>query len=154
MAIRVCVKTLIERQGRYLIQKYEYPNEIFYELPGGKVEQNELLEEAVRRELTEETGFELLESRLVGMCEDIFTGEEFRRRYPEHAHKLVFLFTCRVGERRMPTAVDVGQTEEVWLTPQEIAGLNIRPRILREPKVWAQLRTAEHVLVFPSIRTE
>lgn len=35
MAIRTCVKAMMEHNGKYLVEKYEYPKEVFYEFPGG-----------------------------------------------------------------------------------------------------------------------
>lgn len=47
---------LVNSDKKILLLKYTYPNEIFWLTPGGKIEGNETLLEAAKRELYEESG--------------------------------------------------------------------------------------------------
>jgi len=63
-------------------------------IPGGKVRRQERCEEALRRELREETGLEVSGIRLVGV-QDCIRPEEFYRP----AHFVLLCYTCRVVGR-------------------------------------------------------
>ena len=47
---------LVNSDKKILLLKYTYPNEVFWLTSGGKIEENETLLEAAKRELYEETG--------------------------------------------------------------------------------------------------
>jgi len=55
--------------------------ETYYDFPGGGQNQYETLEEAVRRECLEETGYTVVVDRLAGIFEEICTDERFRAEY-------------------------------------------------------------------------
>jgi len=73
MKSRVCVTAVIEKDGKILLgQKIKdlgpYPNT--WLLPGGGVEHGESLEGAIRREIKEETGLEVINLERIGVDED------------------------------------------------------------------------------------
>jgi len=65
---RLTVDALIERQGKVLlIRRKKGPYKGSWALPGGFVEYGESVEEAVRREVKEETNLDLRIKRLLGV---------------------------------------------------------------------------------------
>ncbi|SHE36899.1 8-oxo-dGTP diphosphatase [Marinitoga hydrogenitolerans DSM 16785] len=60
--------------------------------PGGKVETNEDIEKAIRREFLEETGFILNDLKL-----KVFTSEEG----PEHYNWILFIFLGKIKKRKL-----------------------------------------------------
>ena len=89
----VGVGAIILRRGRVLlVQRGRAPGRGLWSLPGGAVEPGERLEDAVRREVREETGLEVVVERLVGVY-----GKPGR-------NELVFAFQCRItGGALQPT---------------------------------------------------
>lgn len=69
----------------YVRRNYE-PNKGFWTLPGGYVEHTETLDEAVRRELREETGIEVTVKDLIGV----------RTRYGEPGGAVLVVFRCEL----------------------------------------------------------
>ncbi len=60
MHVQIGANTLVERDGGVLLVRLNYgPRDGRWALPGGLLENDETLEEAARRETTEETGFEV-----------------------------------------------------------------------------------------------
>jgi ADP-ribose pyrophosphatase YjhB (NUDIX family) len=58
MHVQIGANTVVERDGGVLLVRLNYgPRDGHWALPGGLVEEDETLEEAARRETTEETGF-------------------------------------------------------------------------------------------------
>jgi 8-oxo-dGTP diphosphatase len=74
----VCVgAVVVEDEQLLLIRRGHGPAAGFWSVPGGRVEQGELLAEAVVRELAEETGLEGVCGELVGWVERITDGYHF-----------------------------------------------------------------------------
>jgi ADP-ribose pyrophosphatase YjhB (NUDIX family) len=69
----------------YVRRNYE-PNKGFWTLPGGYAEHTETLDEAVRRELREETGLEVNVTGVIGV----------RTRYGDKGGAVLVVFRCEV----------------------------------------------------------
>jgi len=73
MKTRVCVVAVIEKDGKILLgrkvkDRGPYPNT--WLIPGGGVETGESIEEAIRREIKEETGLGVKSLQKIGVNED------------------------------------------------------------------------------------
>lgn len=103
---------VIDPEGRILLARAGYPPRI-WNLPGGRLERHERPDEAVIRELREETGLEVTVERLLAV--------DVRWR-----GRVTFIFACRVlgGELRLAP----GEIRALrWFTLEELDRL--RPRV-------------------------
>lgn len=65
--ILVSAKAIIQKDSKILLVKQTRPGRYYWDLPGGKLEYGERLEETVKREVKEETGLEVSVGRLAGV---------------------------------------------------------------------------------------
>jgi 8-oxo-dGTP diphosphatase len=98
----------IIRNGSLLIaqRKRGDPHELLWELPGGKREAEESLEECLRRELGEEMGIDAEIGRLIGTA------------VKDDGHLAVEIFAFHVPAFRGKIAVRAHETVR-WVEPQE-----------------------------------
>jgi 8-oxo-dGTP pyrophosphatase MutT (NUDIX family) len=73
----------------------ESKNETFYRPLGGGIEFGEYGETAVRREMREELGVELLDVRYVGTLENIYTAES------RPGHEIVLVFEASLADEHL-----------------------------------------------------
>lgn len=132
--IRNSAKALILKDGKLLLNSHlTSTGELYHDLPGGGQNPYETMEEAVVREVREETGLRVEPVRFAALCEEIFTNEDMRRRFPQYCHRCMHIFLVRVlpgpvGEKSEP---DFQQTGSAWFTPQEAEALPLVPLQLR-----------------------
>jgi ADP-ribose pyrophosphatase YjhB (NUDIX family) len=112
------VSAAIFRDGRVLIvRRGRPPAHGLYTLPGGGVELGETLEQAVVREVREETGLAVAPFALVGFREAI--GRDAAGRIERHFVILPFAARWIAGE----IALNEELAEAQWRRPDELAGL-------------------------------
>ena len=143
MSIRNAARALIINNNKILVNKNqssmgdcypELPNGmIYYDLPGGGQNKYETLEEAVKRELLEETGYHVNIDRLAAIYEEIRLNEKFRTKYGEYAHKVHFLFICHLtGESTAPLAEkDLDMVESQWIKLEDIREIPLYPKTIK-----------------------
>ena len=123
-SIRNSAKALIIKEGRVLAVKIKEKDEEWYIMPGGGQESEELLADAVCREVAEETGIEVAAKELVFVIEGVH-GEAF--------HRVDLVFLCEyIGE--LPNAVcrkDHNQTGCDWLDIRTLNHAKLYPSKLR-----------------------
>ena len=102
---------IVMRAGRMLITRRKPGTHLggLWEFPGGKREQDETLEDCLRRELHEELGIAI---------SDLSPYQVVRHRYPEREVELHF-FRCALAEG-VPR--NIGCEEFRWVTSGELAG--------------------------------
>ncbi|HPI74734.1 MAG TPA: NUDIX hydrolase [bacterium] len=116
----IAVRALIrDSQGRILLLRRQ--NTHYYDgqwcLPGGKVEYGQTLEEAVVREVLEETALTCLDS------DYLFFNESLPGREND-LHYITFYFCCRTAGE---VAVNQESEEYAWVRPEELTGYTIPP---------------------------
>ncbi len=114
----LAVSAAIFRDGRVLIvRRARPPAHGLYTLPGGGVELGETLEQAIIREVREETGLAIIPLALVGFREAL--ARDAAGRVERHFVILPFAARWIAGE----VALSEELAEAHWRKPDELAGL-------------------------------
>jgi mutator protein MutT len=113
--IDVC-GALIEHEGKVLVAQRKYADRFggLWEFPGGKIEDGESKEQAMRRELDEELGIDVEVAGLALVTED---------EIPDL--KIIFhLFQCTI-KKGEPRPIDCQDVK--WVTLEDLGGLKLAP---------------------------
>ncbi|CAM4505839.1 MAG: 8-oxo-dGTP diphosphatase [Legionella sp.] len=108
--IKVAVAIIVDEQQRILVTQrpLHASHGGYWEFPGGKLEANELAEQALIREIKEEVGLDVLKHQFLG---------EVHHQYAERSVQLlIFLVTQFSGN---PTCIE-GQLAMKWIRQQEL----------------------------------
>jgi ADP-ribose pyrophosphatase YjhB (NUDIX family) len=97
-----------------LVERAKEPLKGYWSLPGGIVETGEKLEEAIRREVCEETGLEVETQSVFEIFERVMPDSEGRTEY----HYVLIDYVCRVVGGRLGAASDVSGV--AWVPEQKL----------------------------------
>jgi mutator protein MutT len=98
------------RREILLVERAGNPLKGYWSLPGGLLETGETLEEAVRREVQEETGLRVEIERFFEIFERIIRDQRRRAEY----HYLLVDYICRVVGGKLRPSSDV--SDAAWVT--------------------------------------
>jgi 8-oxo-dGTP diphosphatase len=122
----VGVGALILSEGKILLEKRKNePARGKWSIPGGVLEVGESLENAVIREVKEETGLEAEASRLFGVVDQVDLDERGRVKY--HFVIVDYLVTVKQGEPEAASDADVLR----WVPLDEVEGYDLTPSFRR-----------------------
>jgi 8-oxo-dGTP diphosphatase len=93
-----------------LVERGGAPLQGYWSLPGGLVETGESLDEAVRREVLEETGLRVQPVEMLGIFERIMRDAKGRAEY----HYVLADYICKVVGGTLKAGDDVARVE--WVT--------------------------------------
>lgn len=119
---RPCVEVaLFDNENRLLVSKRAFePGKGLYDLPGGFVEMDETLEDALFRELSEETSLKQDEIIQVTYFKSFYVPYLWP---PETYHNVVALFIAVINTNRSVVPSDDSE-ELLWVTREEVEGLS------------------------------
>lgn len=115
-----------------LIERGRPPFQGYWSLPGGGVELGETVEQALQREVREETGLAVRVRRFLGYADAIDHDEAGRVRY----HYVIMYFEAEVRGGRLVPADDAAEAR--WLTLSEARALPLTDAVERS-FAWAGL---------------
>jgi 8-oxo-dGTP pyrophosphatase MutT (NUDIX family) len=119
----VTVAAVVERGGRYLMVEELTREGLRLNNPAGHLDPGESLEQAVVREVLEETACRFTPEALVGVY-----LSRFRRQDGEDVTYLRFAFSGSVGEPDPARKLDDGIVRTLWMTPDELRASQARHR--------------------------
>jgi len=120
---KLAVSACVWRDGKVLLVERAKPPKGMWAFPGGHVELGEKLEEAVTRELMEETGMTADFSGLLGLYDVI-------RRDPSGAVAFHFVIACFLGLAGPEEPVAASDAAALtWADPSELSRFYLAPNI-------------------------
>jgi ADP-ribose pyrophosphatase YjhB (NUDIX family) len=97
-----------------LVERGGHPLKGYWSIPGGLVETGETLDQAVRREVLEETGLRVKPVEMFGIFERVMRDARGRAEY----HYLLLDYVCTVIGGRLRAGDDVARVE--WVTRRRL----------------------------------
>lgn len=150
MAIRCASKAIIVENGAVLLNRCKCEDgSIYYDLPGGGQKLYESLEQALIREVKEETGYDVCVNRFAALVEEINTNTDLREKYPEYTHRILHIFMASIigNKNENPIEKDFCMEESVWVPLESIDSISeTRPYCLK--KILCNLPESDSALYF------
>lgn len=124
MDLRVAAYAVVtDADDRILLARWTEGRRVAWTMPGGGLEEGEDPELAVRRELREETGFQIETTKLLGIHSRVIPGSRrvHKAEAPLHTLRIVYRADIVGGRLRFETN---GSTDmAAWFTLSEVAKL-------------------------------
>lgn len=115
-----CVGALIfNKDGRFLLVKSHKFHDMFV-VPGGHIELGEKAEDALIRELKEETGLHVFDIEFLGIQEFIFDKAFYKKR-----HFIFFDYACRTDSDEV--VLNDEAQDHAWVTIEESREMPVEP---------------------------
>lgn len=102
-----------------LVERGNEPLKGYWSLPGGAVEAGERLEEAIRREVREETGLEIEAVSMFEIFERIIRDEQGHAEY----HYVLIDYVCRAASGAAAAASDVSRV--AWVAQHQLSSYRL-----------------------------
>ncbi|REE85285.1 ADP-ribose pyrophosphatase YjhB (NUDIX family) [Paenibacillus taihuensis] len=127
----VCVTT----DSRLLvIRKILGPYTGRYDLPGGRLEPLEALEQGITREIREETGHTVRSLRNIGVC-DFSVMWSLHDETVEHLHHIAILYDAAIDIEEVVSIVESFEGQDsngaIWLSFDEVTSANSSPLVIQ-----------------------
>lgn len=118
---------IIVKGNKILTLKYSYGGQLLFALPGGNVEENEIIKETLIRELQEELGIQTNVLNIVAVAE---TYNETKKSSVLH---LCFITEITAGEP-IPNPEQTTTLGVEWLEIEKLEEYNLYPNIIESIK--------------------
>ncbi|WP_447911497.1 NUDIX hydrolase [Microbacterium phyllosphaerae] len=124
MDMRVAAYAVVtDDDGRILLARWTEGRRVAWTMPGGGLEPGEAPEDAVRRELREETGYTVKVGELLGIHSRVIPASQrvTPSDQPLHTLRIVYRATVSGGKLRFETDGSTDMAE--WFTRKSVAEL-------------------------------
>ena len=112
LTIPVVVACILKGDRLLLLKRARQPFKGLWSLPGGKIEFGEFADEAIRREVKEETSIELSSAKYIGIvCEKVFKDNSVV------ASHIIYVFSCEPHSENLIGSEEGGVQ---WFDRQEV----------------------------------
>ena len=118
------VSAIIYNKNKTKILLFRGNERNFYMLPGGKVHELEKSEDAIKREISEETGFRNLKFELVGISEEIVREKERNIHQITFTYKTIFKNDI---EKEKFKSIETDWINFEWIDIKELSNYEIHP---------------------------
>lgn len=110
---------IVNREGNiFLMKSHKWGG--MYVIPGGHIELGERMEDALKREIKEETGLEIHDVKFLTFAEFIFDEVFWKKR-----HFIFFDFACKTDSSEV--MLNEEAQEHIWVNPENALALPVEP---------------------------
>jgi nucleoside triphosphatase len=106
----------------FLMKSLKWKNK--YVIPGGHIELGEKTEDALKREIKEETGLNIYNIQFILFQEFIYDNIFWKKR-----HFIFFDFSCKT--KSLQVKLNREGQEYIWVTPQKALNLPVEPYTIK-----------------------
>ena len=119
---------IFNKEGKiFLMKSHKWNNK--YVIPGGHIELGETMEDALKREIKEETNMDIYNIRYIGHQEFIFDNVFWKKK-----HFIFFDYSCKTNSNNIKLNSEA--EELIWVYPEEALKLDVEPYTLKTIKLY------------------
>ncbi|MCT2222721.1 NUDIX hydrolase [Microbacterium paraoxydans] len=124
MDLRVAAYGVVtDEGGRLLLARWTEGRRVAWTLPGGGLEPGEAPEDAVRRELREETGYTVRVGSLLGIHSRVIPAGRRVQKSSDPLHTLRIVYRAEVTGGKLRWETDGSTDRAEWFALSAVAGL-------------------------------
>ena len=124
MDMRVAAYAVVtDDDGRILLARWIEGRRVAWTMPGGGLEAGEAPEDAVRRELREETGYSVKVGELLGIHSRVIPAGQRVGESDQPLHTLRIVYRASVTGGKLTFEADGSTDMAEWFTPAQVAEL-------------------------------
>jgi ADP-ribose pyrophosphatase YjhB (NUDIX family) len=124
MDMRVAAYAVVtDDDGRLLLARWTEGRRVAWTMPGGGLEPGEAPEDAVRRELREETGYSVKVGELLGIHSRVIPASRRVHKAAEPLHTLRIVYRAEVTGGKLRFETDGSTDMAEWFTLKAVADL-------------------------------
>lgn len=124
MDLRVAAYAVVtDDDGRLLLARWTEGRRVAWTMPGGGLEPGESPEDAVRRELREETGYSVKVGELLGIHSRVIPATQRVQKAAEPLHTLRIVYRAQVTGGKLQFETDGSTDMAEWFTRRAVTDL-------------------------------
>ena len=127
---------ILDPEGKmFLMKSHKWKDR--YCLPGGHIELGETIEEAVIREVKEETGLDVYGLEFICFQEFIYDEDFWEKR-----HFIFFDYSCKTDSKKV--TLNEEAEEYIWVRPEDATSLPVEPYTMRTIETYLERSKGKH----------